>query len=177
MGSFYKAFLDEFTPKIYWNKFIRIFIRINLKAVRWNEQGLFCLLLSPACQNHREAPPSHVYGCWGSNPRFYECQVPTEPHAPDTILILSNRWWLNNSKHIQAIRSCAAIKEKWIQNHFPDTVLPGQTLVEYGDRSLHHSLETGERCMYGHYATPVSGNPDDHHKGGRDGQRHKQVPS
>lgn len=37
MGSFHKASLDKFTPKIYWNKFIRIFVRINLTTVRWNE--------------------------------------------------------------------------------------------------------------------------------------------
>lgn len=115
--------------------------------------------------------------CWGSNSRFYECQVPIELHAPDTILILSNRWWLNNSKYIQAIWCGAAIKEKWIQNNLPDTVLLGKTPMEHGDRSSHHSLKTGQRCMYGHYATPISGNPDDHHKGGRDEQRHKQVPS
>lgn len=96
--------------------------------------------------------------CWGSNPRFYECQVLIELHAPDTILILSNRWWLNNSKYIPAIRCCAAIKKKWTQNN----LLPGQAPVEHGDGSSHHSLKTGERCMYGHYATPVSGNPDDH---------------
>lgn len=34
--------------------------------------------------------------------------------------------------------------------------------VEHGDGCSHHSLKTGERCMYGHYATLVSGNPDDH---------------
>lgn len=118
MGSFHKASLDKFTPKIYWNKFIRIFVR--MEWTKFCSVGFYLLRAKITGKLHQAV----FMWCWGSNPRFYECQVPIELHAPDTILILSNRWWLNNSKYIQAIRCCAAIKEKWIQNN----LLPGQAL-------------------------------------------------
>lgn len=112
--------------------------------------------------------------CWGSNPRFYECQVPIELHAPDTILILSNRWWLNNSKYIQAIRCCAAIKEKM------DTEQSATWTSTRGTRWWMFTSQSENRrkmyvwslcnpCLWKPWWPPG--------KGGRDGQRLKQVPS